>query len=137
MRGARICVKEEAEPKDELNIETIKIITGESSITSRSLYKDCETFQPTMLSILICNHKPAINVDDPAMLRRIQVIPFNNIYTTPGDANCPYNPLDPRHRLRDSNVRKKLLTKHSQEQLLVWLVQGAVKWYSGGLGNMP
>ncbi|KAF9154127.1 hypothetical protein BGX21_004762 [Mortierella sp. AD011] len=139
MRGARICVKEEAEPKDELNIEIIKIISGESPVTSRALYaKDYETFQPTALPILICNHKPAINVDDEAMLRRIMVIPFTNIYTTPEDSSRPYNPLNPRHRLRDPNVRKKLLTKYSQEQLLVWLVQGAVKWYAGeGLGKVP
>ncbi|KAF9357320.1 hypothetical protein BGX26_003925, partial [Mortierella sp. AD094] len=138
MRGARICVKEEAEPKDELNIETIKMISGESPITSRALYaKDYETFQPTALPILICNHKPTINVDDDAMLHRIQVIPFSMIYTTPEDFNRPYDPNNPRHRLRDTNVRRRLLTKCSQEQLLVWLVQGAVKWYAGGLGKLP
>ncbi|KAF9987120.1 hypothetical protein BGZ79_005247, partial [Entomortierella chlamydospora] len=73
MRGARICVKEEAEPKDELNIEMIKMISGESPVTSRALYaKDYETFLPTALPILICNHKPTIDVDDVAMLRRIK-----------------------------------------------------------------
>ncbi|KAF8976748.1 hypothetical protein BGZ46_007992 [Entomortierella lignicola] len=105
---------------------------------SRALYaKDYETYQPTALPILICNHKPTIDVDDAAMLRRIKVIPFTNIYTSPEDPSRPYNPHNPRHRQRDPNVRKKLLTKYSQEQLLVWLVQGAVKWYAEGLGKLP
>ncbi|KAF9159340.1 hypothetical protein BGX21_008294 [Mortierella sp. AD011] len=138
LKGARICVKEEAEPKDELNIEMIKILTGESAITSRALYaKDYETFTPKALPILLCNHKPAIDVDDPAMLRRIKVIPFNNIYTSPEDSIRPYDRNNPRHRLRDPDVRKRLLTKYSQEQLLVWLVQGAFKWHVGGLGKLP
>ncbi|KAG0373594.1 hypothetical protein BGX24_011490, partial [Mortierella sp. AD032] len=138
LRGARICVKEETEPRDELNIEVIKIITGESTITSRGLYeKEYNSFLPTVLPILLCNHKPTINVDDDAMMRRVKVIPFRNIYTAPGDANRPYNPNHPRHRLRDPSKRKKLLTEECQEQLLVWPVQGAVKWYTEGLGEMP
>ena len=92
---------------------------------------------PTALPILICKHKPTIDVDDAAMLHRIKAIPFSMIYTTPEDSNRPYDPNNPRHRLRDPNVRKKLLTKYSQEQLLVWLVQGVVKWYAEGLGKLP
>ncbi|KAF8982175.1 hypothetical protein BGZ46_001657 [Entomortierella lignicola] len=138
LKGARICVKEETEPKDELNIEMIKIVTGESPVTSRAMYaKDYETFMPTALPILLCNHKPTIDVDDDAMLRRIKVVPFTNIYTTPEDSNRPYDKHDPRHRLRDPNKRKELLSEYSQEQLLVWLVRGAVKWYAGGLGKLP
>ncbi|KAF9342821.1 hypothetical protein BGX26_006796 [Mortierella sp. AD094] len=98
---------------------------------------DYETFTPTALPILLCNHKPAVDVDDPAMLRRIKVIPFNNIYTSPEDSIRPYDRNNPRHRLRDPNVRQRLHTKYSQEQLLVWLVEGAVKWYAGGLGKLP
>ncbi|KAF9426273.1 hypothetical protein BGZ76_002836 [Entomortierella beljakovae] len=138
LKGARICVKEETEPKDQLNIELIKIITGESSITSRPLYSnDYESFSPTALPILLCNHKPDINVYDDAMMRRVLVFPFTNIYTSPEDMNRPYDIKNPRHRRKDPNKREKLLSKSSQEQLLVWLVQGAVKWYTEGLGELP
>jgi len=138
LKGARICAKEETEPKDKLNVEMLKIITGQSTVTTRQLYaKEYESFVPVALPILLCNHKPAIDVEDDAMLRRIKVVPFNNIYTTPEDVNRPYDKDNPTHRLKDPNLRAKLLTVEAQEQLLIWLVQGAVKWYKEGLGPQP
>ncbi|KAF9345480.1 hypothetical protein BGX26_003077 [Mortierella sp. AD094] len=139
LKGARICVKEEADPEDKLNIEVIKIITGESLITTRTLHaKEYESFVPTALPILLCNHKPPFDVDDDAILRRIKVVPFRNIYTTCDDPGRPYDANNPRHRPRDTSIRKKLLMEYSQEQLLVWLVQGAVRWHrDGGLGETP
>lgn len=138
LKGARICVKEEADPRDSLNIETIKIVSGESTITSRGLYeKNYTSFVPTALPILLCNHKPEFDVDDYAMLRRIVVIPFNNIYCSPHDLRMPYDPCNPRHRLRDSNLRRKLMLSNCQQQLLTWLVRGAVKWSVSGLGLQP
>jgi P4 family phage/plasmid primase-like protien len=138
LKGARICVKEEADPKDALNIEIIKIVSGESTITSRGLYeKSYTSFVPTALPILLCNHKPEFDVDDYAMLRRIVVIPFNNIYCSPHDPRMPYDACNPRHRLRDSNLRRKLVLDTSQQQLLTWLVRGAGKWFASGLGPQP
>lgn len=137
LKGVRICVKEETEPKDNLNVEMLKIITGESTVTARQLYKDYESFQPTALPILLCNHKPAVDIDDDAMLRRIKVVPFNNIYTSPDDANRPYDEHNPRHRPKNPDLRAKLLTSHAQEQLLTWLVNGAVRWYTEKLGAQP
>ncbi|KAF9432747.1 hypothetical protein BGZ76_010377 [Entomortierella beljakovae] len=85
---ARICVKEETEPKDELNIEMINFISGESPITSRATYaKGYDTFNTTSLSIRLSNHKPTIDADDDTMLRRIKGVPFTNIYTTPEGSN--------------------------------------------------
>ncbi|KAF9101448.1 hypothetical protein BGX27_011482 [Mortierella sp. AM989] len=89
------------------------------------------------LPILLCNKKPPIDVDDDAMLRRIKIIPFRNIFTTYDDYSRPYDVNNPRHRLKDPNLREKLLMKCSQEQFLVWLVQGARKWYTDGLGVTP
>ncbi|KAF9092419.1 hypothetical protein BGX27_001799 [Mortierella sp. AM989] len=96
-----------------------------------------ESFLPTALPILLCNHLPPINTYDDAILRRIKVIPFRNIYTTPWVPNRPYDANNPRHRPLDLSVRDRLLMKSSQEQLLVWLVNGAVKWYNHGLGEQP
>ena len=138
LKDARVCVKEEADPIDSLNIELMKMLSGESTITSRGLYeKTFLSFVPTVLPILLCNHKPAFDVDDYAMTRRIVVIPFNNIYVDMNDAKRPYDSKNPRHRLRDNGLRAKLMLDNQQEQLLNWLVQGAVKWYSEGLGEQP
>jgi len=138
LKDARICVKEEADPTDTLNIELMKMLSGESTITSRGLYeKHFLSFVPTVLPILLCNHKPAFDVDDYAMTRRIVVIPFTNIYVDINDAKRPYDENNPRHRLRDNSLRSKLMLDNQQEQLLNWLVAGAVKWYVEGLGEQP
>jgi len=137
LKGARICVKEETEPKDKLNVEILKMITGESSIAARALYKDEESFRPTVLPILLCNHKPTIDIEDDAMMRRIIVVPFHNIYTSPTDINRPYDKENPRHKTKDTSLKEKLHTAFAQEQLLAWLVQGSVKWFKEGLGEQP
>ncbi|KAF9102226.1 hypothetical protein BGX27_011122 [Mortierella sp. AM989] len=138
LKGIRICVKEEADPESKLNVETLKTITGESPISARSLHaREKKRFNPTALPILLCNDKPFIDADDNGMLRRIKIIPFRTIFTTVDDHHRPYNAENPRHKLIDPNLREKLLTKSSQEQLLVWLVQGACSWYEHGLGETP
>jgi P4 family phage/plasmid primase-like protien len=138
LRKKRIVIKEEAEAGDHLNMELIKMLTGESTITGRGLYdRGFEEFESQCLPILLCNKKPDINVDIDANLRRIIVVPFTNIYTTPEDHLRPYDPDNACHRLKDINKKKTLITPDAQEQLLVWLVQGAIKWYKEGLGKQP
>lgn len=70
------------------------------------------------------------------MMRRILVIPFQNKYTKPDAAQDPYDVTNPNHRLRDDNLRDRLLSPEGQEQLLSWLVKGAKAWYKEGLGAM-
>jgi len=137
LKGARLCVKEEAEPKSKLNTELLKMITSDNPIVGRGLYKDDESFKPTALPILLCNHKPAVDIEDEAMMRRIVVVPFHNIYTSPTDNNRPFDPQNPRHRLKDPLLAEKLQTADAQQQLLTWLVQGAMKWYKEQLGEQP
>jgi len=141
LKGARICVKEETDPKDKLNVEMLKMITGESPVAARELYKAEESFKPTAFPVLLCNHKPAIDIEDEAMMRRIVVIPFHNIYTSPSDVNRPFDPNNPRHRLKNPSLQEILLGKKAQQQLLTWLVRGAVKWFKSdpkiGLGEQP
>ena len=138
LKGSRICVKEEAEPKSKLNSEMLKIITGESRVTARGVHeKKYENFMPTMLPILLCNHKPPVDIEDSAMMERIKVVPFNMVFTSPNDLGRPFDENNPTHRLKDPSLKDKLLTPEAQQQLLTWLVRGAVKWYKEGLGPQP
>jgi len=134
----RIGVREEKQSAAILNEEAIKQVTGQSTITARGNYeKHYETFVATHLPILVCNTLPAVNCDDDAMLRRILVVPFTNVYTTPDDPIRPYNSSNPTHRIKDSTLQQKLLTIEAQQQLLSWLVKGAALWYERGLGSQP
>ncbi|KAF9272994.1 hypothetical protein BGZ68_001932 [Mortierella alpina] len=69
------------------------------------------------------------DVTDAAMMRRTIVVPFNNIYTSPDDPKRPYNSNNPHHRMRDPEMKARLLKENVREQLLIWLVRGAVAWY--------
>jgi len=126
-----------AEKANVLNEELIKTVTGSSAIATKPLYKEYIEFSPTHLPILLCNQKPRVNVNDSAMMRRIVVIPFSNVYTSPDSKAIPYDPSNPNHRLRDDELRGRLMSKAGQEQLLRWLVAGAAEWYKLGLGAMP
>eukprot|EP00891_Asterochloris_glomerata_P005824 jgi/Astpho2/5824/fgenesh1_pg.00080_%23_73_t len=137
LKGKLMIAREERNLTDQLDTALIKQMTGGSMITSRAPHQAAyETFMPTHLPILACNQLPAINVDDQAELRRLIVTPFNNIYTGPDD-RVPYNPNNPRHRLKDPKLSKKLSTPDAQQQLLTWLVRGAMEWYKKGLGTQP
>jgi putative DNA primase/helicase len=139
LKGKRICIKEEAEPTEQLNTEILKMLTGGGEIIMRSAYaKEYVEFEPMVLPILLCNHRPAVDVNDHAMMRRIVVVPFHNIYTSPGDPKRPYNPDNTRHRIRDPELGKKLLQEEAREQLLVWLIRGAMAWYQNtDLSDQP
>ena len=62
------------------------------------------------------------------------------MYCTPAKEvffQVPYDPDNPHHRLKDPHLRQKMATGPNREQLLVWLVRGAVQWYAQGLGEQP
>ena len=44
---------------------------------------------------------------------------------------------DPSHRLIDTHLSKKLSEPKQLEQMLVWMVKGAVKWHQQGLPEPP
>lgn len=136
--GKRIGVREEKHPDAVLNEEIVKAMTGESSITARDCHdRDYKTFVATHLPILVCNARPPIDVDDQAMLRRIIVVPFKNVYTSPDDHLRPYDASNPTHRLKDPDLASRLASPECQQQLLAWLVAGARRWFQQGLKGQP
>ena len=136
--GKRLGIREEKAATATLNEELIKQVTGESRITARGCHeKSYVSFTATHLPILVCNSRPPLDVDDQAMLRRIIVVPFHNVYTTPSDPIRPYDPSNPTHRIKDPTLAAKLQTPEMQQQLLAWLVEGAKQWYQHGLGEQP
>lgn len=134
----RIGAREEKVCDAVLNEEVIKQATGGSTITARGCFdKQYHNFTATHLPILVCNSTPPVDVDDAAMLRRIVVVPFNNVYTSHDDALRPYNPDNPHHRFKDTQLEGQLKSPEGLQQLLRWLVDGAKAWYDQGLGPQP
>lgn len=133
LEGKRLAICDELPEDSVLDEEMIKRATGDSTIEARYLHANSVKFDPTHFSVLLCNHKPKINIDDEAMLRRLLFLPFEFRFKRAHDID----PEDPTHRPLDATLSDKLATQDCQEQLLVWLVRGAVRWYRDGLGKAP
>lgn len=63
-----------------LNIDFVKSITGRDMITCRDLYSSTITYMPQFTMFLQCNEKPKLNKLDNAVLRRLKVINFPNVF---------------------------------------------------------
>ena len=133
LQGVRLGVVDESRETDALDTAIIKQVTGSSTINCRPLYKNNVVFKLTHKPLLLTNHKPAFNTDDGGMLRRLALVPFQNVYKAQED----FDSQNPHHRLRDSDLGDRLLSEPVSTQFLTWLVKGAVAWYNEGLGQTP
>lgn len=77
LRGKRLVVVSETERDQRLAVALMKNLTGGDLITARPLYGKPVTFHPSHTSLMITNFLPKVAGDDPAVWRRIRVIPFD------------------------------------------------------------
>ena len=75
--GARFVVVSETEQDRRLAESTMKRLTGGDTIKARRMRQDFVEFEPSHLAVLVTNHLPKARGDDPAVWRRIRVVPFN------------------------------------------------------------
>ena len=94
-------------------------------LTARYLNANPFDFMPSHFSILLTNHKPKVNVTDDGILRRTLLCPFGLKFKHAFELDDN----DPSHRLIDTHLSKKLSEPKQLEQMLVWMVKGAVKWH--------
>ncbi|MEW6290966.1 MAG: phage/plasmid primase, P4 family [Thermodesulfobacteriota bacterium] len=117
LKGARLVTASEAETDQRLAEGLIKQMTGQDTLSARFLHQEWFDFKPTHKIFLATNHKPTITGIDPAIWRRIKLIPF--------DVTIPEHKRD-----------KKLLSKLEAELsgILAWAVRGCLDWRDNGLG---
>ena len=94
----------------------VKQLTGSDQITARRMREDFWSFDPTHKIFLAANHKPEIRGTDPAIWRRIRLIPFEATFSG---------------GKQDKTLQEKLAAEC--EGILAWLVAGAVSWHRDGL----
>lgn len=97
------------------------------------LHQNNQVIDITHKPLLLTNFKPTINIEDPAILRRLLVVPFLNIYKSAADIDLSNS----HHRLMDPYLKDKLLSPEVLSQFLTWVVHGSVRWYQQGLGRKP
>lgn len=77
LRGRRLAVITETDEGRKFAEATMKRLTGGDTIKARFMRQDFVEFEPSHTAILVTNHLPTVSGDDPAVWRRIRVVPFD------------------------------------------------------------
>jgi len=84
--GVRLAVTAETDEGRRLASATVKRLTGGDKIRARRMRQDFFEFDPSHTIVMVTNHKPRVAGDDPALWRRLRVVPFDvvvaNVDTT-------------------------------------------------------
>jgi putative DNA primase/helicase len=114
LRGARLVVVTETEEGRPLAESRIKALTGGDRISARVMRGDPFEFQPAFKLWIAGNHRPVLRNPDPAMRRRLHLVPFT--FVPP----CP-----------DTSLSDTLLAE--LPGILAWAIRGCVAWKGEGL----
>lgn len=115
--GARFVSSVETEQDRRLAEVKVKWLTGGDRLKARFMRADFFEFSPTHKFWLLGNHKPVVTGTDPAIWRRIHLVPFN---------------VDLRDRVDLVDDFAGTLADE-YPGILAWFVQGAVDWHQDGL----
>lgn len=118
LQGARIVVASEADDNRRFAAGLLKNITGGEEIRVRNIYEQEFAFVPSFTLWLASNSRPAISAEDSGLWRRVVEVPFN--------IAIPEEERDPH--LKQSLVE----TRHCQETVLRWAVEGCLRWQKEG-----
>ncbi|MFI1376889.1 phage/plasmid primase, P4 family [Streptomyces longwoodensis] len=119
LRGARLAFCSETEKGRKFAEATMKRLVGGDQIEANLMHKNPITFDPSHTLVMLTNHLPAVSGDDPAVWRRILVVPF--------DVVIP-------EEERDGELPGRL--KAASSVVLSWAHQGWLAYQEQGL-NPP
>lgn len=119
LRGARLAFCSETEKGRKFAEATMKRLVGGDPIEANYMHKNPITFDPSHTLIMLTNHLPAVSGDDPAVWRRILVVPFDVV-------------IPPEERDGELPERLKLATS----AVLAWAYEGWLDYQRQGL-NPP
>lgn len=116
LQSVRAAVSSELEEGQFFNEARVKELTGDDTLSARFMRGDFFGFAMTHKHLVIGNHKPRLKGGDPAMARRLVLIPFKAAFT---GAEA------------DQEMPAKLRAEGGA--ILAWMIRGAVAWHRGGL----
>jgi putative DNA primase/helicase len=118
LQGTRCVMAVEAEIGKQLAETLVKQLTGGDTVTARFLYKEYFEFRPDFKLFLAVNHRPEIQGTDPAIWRRIRLIPF--AVTIPE---------------AERDKRLPIALREELPGILRWAVKGCLAWQEEALGS--
>lgn len=117
LAGSRLCLSQEIEAGARWAEALIKSLTGGDVVTARRPYERSFSFFPTFKIMFSGNHKPQLRTVDPAIRRRLFLVPFE--FEIPEDKQDGGLP-DYLHNVEGGAI-------------LQWCIDGARKWMQRGL----
>lgn len=114
LMGSRLVAASETEEGHAWAEARIKQITGGDRITARFMRRDFFTYIPQFKLVFAGNHQPAVQSADPALRRRVNMLPFLHRPETP-----------------DRKLEGKLKTEGPE--ILGWALDGCLAWQRTGL----
>ena len=113
--GARLVIGSETEEGRKLDEATMKRLTGGDELTARRLYSPPVSWQPSHQIVYVTNALPTVKGNDPAVWRRVRVVPF--------DVVVPAEERDP--------TLPERLALHA-DAVLSWIVAGHFDYEDNG-----
>lgn len=109
LRGARLVAVTETEGGQAWAESRIKALTGGDRISARVMRGDPFEFSPVFKLWIAGNHRPVLRNPDPAMRRRLHLMPFTFV------------PIKPDPKLMEA-------LRAEREGILQWAIDGCLKW---------
>ncbi|MEV6021469.1 DNA primase family protein [Streptomyces sp. NPDC051997] len=119
LRGARLAFCSETEKGRRFAEAAMKRLVGGDPIEANLMHKNPIQFDPSHTLVMMTNHLPAVSGDDPAVWRRILVVPFD-VVIPEGE--------------RDGKLPERL--KAAAPAVLAWVYEGWLAYQEQGL-NPP
>lgn len=118
LRGVRWAVVSETDKGRRLAEATLKRLTGGDTIRARRMRQDFVEFIPSHTAVLVTNHLPRVSGDDPAIWRRLRVVPFDVVI-----------PEAEQDRELDGRLQREA------DGILAWAAAGYRAWRESGLAE--
>ena len=117
LRGARMVLVSETEEGRPWAESRIKSLTGGDRISARVMRGDPFEFSPTFKLWIAGNHRPVLRNPDPALRRRLQLVPLTFVPPRP-------------------DVLLSEALREEMPGILAWAIRGCLAWQRDGL-NPP
>jgi len=118
--GRRLACSSELEEGVFFDEPKVKELTGDATASARFVNQDFFEFKQTQKHLIIGNFKPRLRGGDPAMARRIVLVPFAAHFTGAS---------------KDMLMPDKL--RAEAPAILAWMIRGALNWQAQGLRVPP
>ena len=102
LEKVRVAVFSEGSSSEVLQISTIKLFSGEDTISTRGLHEKQRRWRPCFKCMLVCNDIPTLDEMTWAAWRRLKVVDFPTSFVD--------NPVRPHERQKDPTVGERLST---------------------------